>query len=106
VTVGTFLVEAYLSKRGAGGLEATVACARAAAENMRREGTPIRFLRSYFLPEDETYFCLYEAGSIDDVAEASQRANLAVARIQTAIEASKGSRRNAQAASSEKEKQS
>jgi len=88
VTVGTFLVEAYLPKRGAVDLEATAACARAAADKMRREGAPIRFLRSYFLPEDETYFCLYEAGSIDDVAEASQRANLAVARIQTAIEAS------------------
>jgi len=88
VTVGTFLVEAYLPKRRAGDLEATAACARVAAEKMRREGAPIRFLRSYFLPEDETYFCLYEAGSIDDVAEASQRANLAVARIQTAIETS------------------
>jgi len=59
---------------------------------MRREGTPIRVLRSFFVPEDELWFCLYEARSSDDVAEASRRAKLGLGRIQKAVDADIGTR--------------
>jgi len=57
---------------------------------MSSEGAPIRFLRSFFLPEDELWFCLYEARSADEVAEASRRAELTPGRIQRAVDAGEG----------------
>jgi hypothetical protein len=58
--------------------------ARSAAEQLTREGTPIRFLRAIFLPDDESCFALYEAGSLDAVADAGARAELAFDRIRPA----------------------
>jgi hypothetical protein len=83
---GTYLLEAYLSKTCAGDTAAVVARARSAVEQMAWEGTPIRLLRSFFLPEDELCFCLYEARSIEEVAEAGRRAEMRFGRIQPAVE--------------------
>jgi hypothetical protein len=80
----TFLLEAYVPKASAGGPAAAARRARAAAAAMRRDGTPIRVLRSFFTPEDEVWFCLYEAPSANDVSEAAKRAGLAPGRIQRA----------------------
>lgn len=51
-----YLVEAYVAGGRAG--EARAACrdARAAAEELVGEGTPIRYMRMTFLPDDETCF--------------------------------------------------
>jgi hypothetical protein len=43
---------------------------------MRREGTPVRFLRSIFVPENDTCFLLYEAPTARSVREAAGRAGL------------------------------
>jgi hypothetical protein len=80
----TFLLEAYMPRTSAGGAAAAAVRARAAAAAMRREGTPIRVLRSFFMPDDEVWFCLYQAPSLDDVSEASHRAGLLPGRIQPA----------------------
>jgi hypothetical protein len=82
----TYLVEVYLPRTSPGGADAVAARARAAAAEMRRDGAPIRFLRSFFVPEDELWFCLYEARSVDEVAEAGHRARLVLARIQRAVD--------------------
>jgi hypothetical protein len=82
----TYLVEAYLPRTSPGGADAVSARARAAAAQMRGDGTAIRFLRSFFVPEDELWFCFYEARSIDDVAEAASRAELELGRIQQAVD--------------------
>jgi len=50
--------------------------ARRASEQMRAEGTPVRFLRSIFVPEDDACFYLYQAASAHDVREAARRAQL------------------------------
>ena len=63
-----------------------------AAEELTREGTPIRVLRSIFVPEDETCFYLYEAESVEAVREAARRAVLPVGSIAEAISATKGAR--------------
>ena len=86
----TYLLETYLSRTGAGGPAVAAARARTAAAEMRREGTPIRVLRSFFALEDELWFCLYEAPSRDAVAEASRRAELGPGRIQKAVDADIG----------------
>ena len=82
----TYHVEAYLPRTSPGGPDVAAARARAAAAQLRQEGAAIRFLRSFFLPEDELCFCLFEAASIGDVAEAGRRAAMSVGRIQPAIE--------------------
>jgi len=56
---------------------------------MQREGIPVRFVRSVFVPEDETCFYLYEAASVDAVREAARRAALPVEAVAVSVDASK-----------------
>jgi hypothetical protein len=79
--VPTFLLEAYLPRSRAQEARSAGKRARAAAEELSREGTPIRYVRTTFLPDDETCFHLFEAGSADAVAEVSRRAALGRARV-------------------------
>ena len=64
-----FLVETYLSRTDATALGRSVRRARLAAEEQTRQGTPVRYLRSMYLPDEETCFLLYDAES----AEAARR---------------------------------
>jgi hypothetical protein len=57
---------------------------------MTREGTDVRFLRSIFVPEDETCFYLFEATSADTVREAAARAGLAFGRVAEAVAVAQG----------------
>ena len=59
--------------------------AYAAATQLASEGTPVRYLRSIFMPEDETCFLLFEASTLDAVRAASDRAALECLRIVEAI---------------------
>jgi hypothetical protein len=59
--------------------------AKTAADQLAREGTAVRFLRAIFLPEDESGFAFYEAGSPDAVADAGERAELPFDRIREAV---------------------
>jgi len=86
MAAGTYLLEAYLPRSCAGEAVAAAARARSAVEEMAGEGTAIQLVRSFFLPEDELCFCLYEAPSIHEVAAAGRRAEMSFARIQPAIE--------------------
>ncbi len=77
----TYLVEAYTPR-----LHPQEACAagrraRAAAEKLSREGVPIRYVRTTFLPDDETCFHLFEAASAEVVEEAGSRAELGRMRV-------------------------
>ena len=83
--LSTYLVEAYLPRTSPGGPEAAAVRARAVAEKMRHEGIPVQVLRSFFLPEDELWCCLYEARSADEVIEAGRRAELMLGRTQRAV---------------------
>jgi hypothetical protein len=84
----TYLVEAYMPHSHAQEARAAGRRARAAAEELSREGTPVRYVRTTFLPDDETCFHLFEASSADAVEEVSRRAQLGGARIVLAVEAS------------------
>ncbi len=70
---------------GWGRLSELTAQARQASREMQEEGVPVRFLRSIYLPEEETCFYLYEAPSIEVVCLAAGRANLAFDRVAEAI---------------------
>jgi Protein of unknown function (DUF4242) len=74
----TYLVEVYQPRTGAHDASAR---ARAAAEALSRAGTPIRYLRSIFVPEDETCFHVFQSSSKEAVVAASERADFEFARI-------------------------
>jgi hypothetical protein len=85
-----FLVELYVSRGDGGSVESSAAKARLAAEELTREGTPVRYLHSIFVPEDETCFFLYQAVSADAVREAARRAALPFERVSEAVAESNG----------------
>jgi Protein of unknown function (DUF4242) len=85
-----YLVEAYLPTADGATRRRVVATARSAAEEMARTGTAIRYLRSIFVPTDETCFHLFDAPSAELVREASERAGLGPERIVEAIQRERG----------------
>ena len=76
-----YLVEVYVPRLGEDELQRAAERARSAAEEMSREGIPLRFIRSVFIPEDETCFWLYEGPSAAAVGEASRRAAISFERV-------------------------
>jgi Protein of unknown function (DUF4242) len=80
-----FLLELYASRTEPNAVEAAAERARQAAEQLSLEGTRVRFLRTMFVPEEETCFYLYEAASAADVREAARRAELPSERVVEAI---------------------
>ena len=80
-----YLVERYLPHTTPEPFAATALRAKQAAEQMSAKGTTVRYLHSTFLPQDETCFCLFEAGSARAVAEANEAAGLPYERISEAI---------------------
>jgi hypothetical protein len=88
--VAEFLVELYLARGDEAALGLGAERASLAAAELTREGTPVRFLRSIFVPDDETCFYLYEAATADVVHEAARRAALPFERVAEAVTQSKG----------------
>jgi Protein of unknown function (DUF4242) len=82
-----FLAELYLRTTGPGGTAEAAARARAAAEEVARDGDLLRFVRMIFVPGDETCFVAYEAATSEAVTEAGRRAGLDFERIVAAVEA-------------------
>jgi Protein of unknown function (DUF4242) len=83
--VAEYLLETYVSRTGAEGVSACAERARRAAKRLTGQGTPVRFVRTVFVPEDETCFYLYEAASEEVVREAARSADLRIERIVEAI---------------------
>lgn len=87
------MAEAYLARSRARELAEVAERVRAAARELTAAGTAIRYLRSTFVPEDETCFHLFEAGSAEAVNEASARAGLGAVRVVEAIREGEGTPR-------------
>jgi hypothetical protein len=81
-----FLVEVYTPRLDEAALAKLVARLETAAEAMSADGLRVRYLRSIHVPEDETCFHLFEAGSAEMVCEAGRRAGLTVDRVTEAVE--------------------
>jgi hypothetical protein len=80
-----FLVEAYMSRVATAGHPARVQDVSQAAEQLTREGMPVRFLRTIFVPAEEICFYLYQASSVEAVREAAGRAGLEFERVTEAF---------------------
>jgi hypothetical protein len=85
VTTQRYLVEIYASARDQAEMQRTASRARAAARKLTAEGTPVRCIRSVFVPSDEVCFLLYEGPSADAVGEATRRAAIEVERVVEAV---------------------
>ncbi|MFC7723719.1 methyltransferase domain-containing protein [Nocardioides sp. GCM10028917] len=79
-----YLVELYVSQGDHAVARHHVAVAEQAGADLAREGRAVRYLQSFFVPEDETCFLLYEADSVDLVTEAVGRAGLRLEHVSAA----------------------
>lgn len=79
--MATFVVEMYVPRGRAGERSKLDRRARTAAKSLAAEGTPVRHIRSVFVPEDEICLHFFEAPGRDAVVEASRRAQLSYERI-------------------------
>jgi hypothetical protein len=81
----TYLVEGYRPGIPVDELTQAAQQLRAAAEQMAREGKPLRYVRSTIVPKDESCLFFMEAASEGLVREAYARAGVHFERISTAI---------------------
>jgi hypothetical protein len=80
-----YLVETYLSREAEARLPQLERRAALAAEQAGPSGTDARLVRSLFVPEDETWFRVYEAVDRDAVERASRLAGIDFERVVAAV---------------------
>ncbi len=81
----------YMVERNLKGIEMRdlAAAQKAAIETAnayRAKGTPIRYIRSTFAPEDGRCMCLFEANSPQDVIKLNEEAKLPYTRVVEALD--------------------
>jgi hypothetical protein len=76
-----YVVERYLPGITSEQLAAAAGSAKSTTAAMTDEGTPVRYLRSTFMPGEEKCFCLFEGPSAEVVREANVRAQIPFERI-------------------------
>lgn len=79
-----YMVERNLPGFTSEQLRGAAKAARDSTEAMTGEGTPVRYLRSTFVPREAKVFCLFEGASADAVRQANERAKLPFERIEEA----------------------
>ena len=74
-------METYIARGSAGERASRERRARSAAEELTLERTPVRFVHSIYLPEDEICFFVFDALTGPDAALTAQRAGLDPIRV-------------------------
>lgn len=92
VPMAEFMVEYFVARGDGAAVGRDAERTRRAAMELTREGTPVSYLRSIFVPEDETCFLLYEAASADAVREVARRTGIPFDRVADVIGERKGER--------------
>jgi hypothetical protein len=82
--VAEFLVELFVPRTQAPTIDSHASRARTAAADVTREGSPVRYVRAIFVPEDETCLLLFEALSVEAVHATLRRAALTADRVAAA----------------------
>ena len=85
----SYLVEVYVPRSKGREAAAAAARERSAAEALSREGRQIRYVRTTFLPDDETCFHVFVAACPETVHEIARVAGLGIVRVVAVIEASR-----------------
>ena len=86
----TYLVEHYRPGLGVDGFRQWAARVRDTADELEREGKPVRYVRSTIVPTDEALLCVLDAASEELVRETYTRARISFERISAAIAADEG----------------
>jgi glutamate-1-semialdehyde aminotransferase len=81
-----YMVELYVSRADPRAVERAAQLTQRAAQQMTRLGTPVRFLRSIYVAEDETCFFLYAAETEEAVRQAALAAERPFERVAEVIE--------------------
>lgn len=55
---------------------------------MTADGTPVRYLRSAFVPEDQRCFCFFEAADAEVVKSLNEQAQIPFKRVVAALDLS------------------
>ena len=76
-----YLVERSLPGITGEQLKAAASRAKATAAQMTENGTPVRYLRSIFIPGEEKCYCLFDGPSPDVVGEVNETAQVPFERI-------------------------
>ncbi len=76
-----YMVERHLPGITNEQLTAAAGRAKATTAQMTEEGTPVRYLRSTFIPGEDKCFCLFEGPSEDAVKQANDRAEIPYQRV-------------------------
>ena len=79
-----YMVERHLPGITPDQLVAAAGRAKEASARMTRQGTPVRYLRSTFVPGDEKCYCLFEGSSKEAVEAAQTRAGIPFEHIEEA----------------------
>ncbi|HEY2534492.1 MAG TPA: nickel-binding protein [Xanthobacteraceae bacterium] len=81
-----YMVERNLKGIAMSDLVAAQKAAISAASAYAANGTPIRYIRSTFAPEDGRCMCLFEAHNFDDVKRLNDEAGLPYWRVVEALD--------------------
>lgn len=81
----SYLVESFFARSQADAPAASEARVRSAVEALNREGVRVGFDGVIHVPEDETCFFVFVAGSLDDAMRAAQLAEIDPVRIVEAV---------------------
>jgi hypothetical protein len=84
--VSVFMVERDLKGIAMEDLAAAQKAAIGKAEQMRQDGTEIRYIRTTFTPEDGRCMCLFEANSKGEVEQLNDDARLPYSRVVPAMD--------------------
>ena len=80
-----YMVERHLPGITADGLSAAATRAKSTTARMTEQGTPVRYLRSTFVPGEEKCYCLFEGPSADAVEQANKQAEIPYERVVEAM---------------------
>ncbi len=76
-----YMVERYLPGITSDQLTAAAGRAKEVTARMTEEGTPVRYLRSTYVPGEDKCYCLFDGPSADAVRQANERAEIPLERV-------------------------
>jgi len=86
IAMSIYLVERSLKGIAMSDLAAAQKAAIATAQRFSADGTPVRYIRSTFVPDSGTCMCLFEADEADAVKRVNESARIPFDRIVEALD--------------------
>jgi len=86
IVMSVYMVERSLKGIAMSDLAAAQKAAITTAQRFSAEGTPVRYIRSTFVPDSGACMCLFEAGNADTVKRVNESARIPFDRIVEALD--------------------